>query len=174
VADVPDKLILRRHRDLIGRRHHVLIRRALLALLAAFLVAALLNAFGQRPTTTTAAASVATLSVYSPSHLRGGLYYEARFHITARTEIKKAVLVLGTGWLEGMTINTIEPSPVNEASQDGNLSLELGHIPAGHSYLLFVQEQVNPTNVGRRPQTVDLYDGTTLLTSIRRTVTIFP
>jgi hypothetical protein len=33
---------------------------------------------------------------------------------------------------------------------------------------------VNPTNVGRRSQDVALYDGDTLLTSIDRTITIFP
>jgi hypothetical protein len=88
--------------------------------------------------------------------------------------LKKATLVLDPGWVEGITINTIEPSPVGEASRDGKLVLELGHIPAGKTYLLFVQEQVNPTNVGHRSQDVALYDGDTFLTSIDREVTVFP
>ena len=60
--------------------------------------------------------------------------------------------MLGPGWAEGMSINTIEPSPVSETSDNGRLSLELGHILAGQSYILFMQFQVNPTNVafGRR------------------------
>jgi hypothetical protein len=37
-----------------------------------------------------------------------------------------------------------------------------------------MQFQVNPTNVGRRPQDVRLYDGTTLLATIHRRITIFP
>jgi hypothetical protein len=37
-----------------------------------------------------------------------------------------------------------------------------------------MQLQVNPTNVGRRSQDVALYDGGTLLTTIERTITIFP
>jgi len=82
--------------------------------------------------------------------------------------------VLHSGWAEGHTINTIEPSPIGEASRDGKLVLELGHIPAGQTHLLFMQLQVNPTNVGRRSQDVALYDGDTLLTSIDRTITIFP
>jgi hypothetical protein len=73
-----------------------------------------------------------------------------------------------------MTINTIEPSPVGEASRDGKLVLDLGHVPAGQKYLLFVQFQVNPTNVGRRGQDVRLYDGETLVATIHRTVTVFP
>jgi hypothetical protein len=114
------------------------------------------------------------LHVYAPSRVRGGLLFEARFRVTAQQEIKKAILVLGPGWLEGMTMNTIEPAPSNEASADGSLSLELGHIPQGQSYLLFIQFQVNPTNVGHRGQTVQLYDGGRKLLELHRTMTIFP
>jgi hypothetical protein len=73
-----------------------------------------------------------------------------------------------------MTMNTIEPSPVGEGSRDGKLVLELGHVPRGTSYLLFIQLQVNPTNVGRRSQDVALYDDNTLITTIDRTITVFP
>ena len=69
------------------------------------------------------------------------------------------MLLLDPGWLEGITINTIEPSPIGEGSRDGKLVLELGHIPAGATYLLFIQAQVNPTNIGHRSQDVALYDG---------------
>jgi hypothetical protein len=174
VADVPEGLVLRRHRDLVGREHHIWIRRTLLTLLALFLVAALANLFGQRPTTAKATTSTATIAVYAPARLRSGLYYEARFHIFARQEIKNAVLVLGSGWIEGITLNTIEPSPVGEASDNGRLELTLGHIPARQSYLLFVQSQVNPTTVSRRSQDAWLYDGKTLLAKLDRKVTIFP
>ena len=71
------------------------------------------------------------LKVYSPSTLRSGLFYESRFTIEAREEIEAATLVLDPGWLEGMTLNTLEPSPIGEASRDGSIALDLGHIPAG-------------------------------------------
>jgi hypothetical protein len=63
---------------------------------------------------------------------------------------------------------------VNETSQDGQLRLELGKIDAGRSFLLFLQLQVNPTNVGRRSTDVALYDGSTRILTVHRTVTIFP
>jgi hypothetical protein len=138
------------------------------------LVAGLLNVFGQRPQSSTAAVAAASIKVYAPARVRLGLYFEARFTIDAHSDIKKATLVLDSGWAEGLTINTIEPSPVGEASRDGKLVFDLGHIPAGKTYLLFVQMQVNPTNIGRRSQDVRLYDGDTFLTSIDRTITIFP
>jgi hypothetical protein len=52
--------------------------------------------------------------------------------------------------------------------------LDLGHIPAGNSYILFVEFQVNPTNVGHRSQAVELEDGQSQLLTIHRTITIFP
>jgi hypothetical protein len=170
----PDFIVLKQHRDLAGRRHEAWIRRGILALLAAVPIIALLNVFGQRPTTSRAAAPAASLKLYAPEALRGGLFYEARFHIRATRELKDARLVLDPGWLEGMQVNTIEPSPLGEASDDGKLALDLGHVPAGKSYLLFMQFQVNATNVGHRSRDVSLYDGDRKLLTVHRSVTIFP
>jgi hypothetical protein len=71
-------------------------------------------------------------------------------------------------------VNTIEPSPVGEASDNGRLSLDLGHIPAGGSYLLFMDFQTNPTNVGHRNASVTLRDGNQELLHIHREITIWP
>jgi hypothetical protein len=174
VADVPDCLVLKRHRDMAGRTRNHWFRRGLLAAACVLPILALVNLFGQRPATSVAATHAATLKVYAASRVRGGLLYQARFHVFAKREIKKAILVLDSNWLEGMTLNTLEPSPVSEASRNGDLSLELGHIPQGQSHLLFIQFQVDPTNVGHRSQDVSLYDGGTKLLSIHRTITIYP
>ena len=91
-----------------------------------------------------------------------------------RRELKRATLILDPGWLEGSTLNTIEPSPVGQASADGSLSFELGHIPAGRSFILFLDFQTNPTNVGHRHQTVTLYDGARKVLTVHRTITVFP
>jgi hypothetical protein len=173
-VSAPDLIVLKRDRDLSGRKHEGRIRRGLFALLCALPVLALFNVFGQRPSTQSAEAPAATLDLRAPTHVRGGLLFEARFHITARRDVDKAVLVLDPGWLEGMTANTIAPSPLAEASANGKLSLTLGHIPAGQSYVLYMQFQVNPTNVGRRSQGVTLYDGTQKVLALDRTITVFP
>jgi hypothetical protein len=175
MSEVPDCLVLKRHRDLEGiHRWGIWWRRGLLALIAVFSAAGLANVFGQRPTTVSAAAPAAKLTLYAPAHLRSGLLFSARFHVTAHRALDKATLVLDPGWAEGMSINTIEPSPVGEASKDGKLSFDLGHIPAGGSYILWMEFQINPTNVGRRSQDVALLDGGKPIASIDRTVTIFP
>jgi hypothetical protein len=170
----PDGVILERDRDLVGRAWQIWLRRGLFALLPLVSILALVNLFGQRPSSETVSSAAASLELYAPKRVRSGLLWQARFHVTAREELRKATLVLHPGWLEGMTVNTIEPSPVNEASANGRLSLELGHIPAGQSFLLFMDFQVNPTNVGHRPQTVELFDGDKKLLELDRSITIFP
>jgi len=174
MANTPAFLTLRRNRDEVGN-HEVPIRRALVALVSLFLLAGLLNVFGQRPGSSEAASTAASIKLYAPTRVRSGLYYQARFTIDARSDVKNAMLVLAPGWAEGMTINTIEPSPVSEASNNGRISLELGHIPAGQSYILFTDFQVNPTNVafGRR-QTVWLTDGKTRLITYEREINVYP
>jgi hypothetical protein len=174
MAGAPDTIVLKRHRDLDGRAWQIWVRRTLMLLIAAIPVVALFNVFGQRPVTSSAGTPVAALKLFAPTHLRGGLIYMARFHVTARQDLKKANLVLSPGWAEGITINTIEPSPIGEGSSNGRLVLQLGHIPAGSSYLLFMEFQVNPTNVGHRSQDVTLADGNTALLTLHRSVTVYP
>jgi hypothetical protein len=146
----------------------------LLAVLGLVIALGLLNVFGQRPSTSTAAAPSASLEVYSPDRLRGGLIFQSRFRIEAIRELREATLVLDPGWLEGITLNTVAPSPVGEASRDGRLAFELGHIRAGDEYLFFLHFQVNPTTVGRRSADIEIHDGDRLVLRVDRTVTVWP
>lgn len=173
MADVPDHLTLRRNRDREGRKD-VAVRRGFTGVLVLVSLLGVLNVFGQRPSTSTAATAPADLEVYAPARVRAGLYYMARFTIDAHSDLRRATLVLDPGWTEGITINTVEPSPIGEASDNGRLVFELGHVPAGEKYVFFLHLQVNPTNVGHRSQDVELRDGDTPLAHIDRTITIFP
>jgi hypothetical protein len=174
VADIPEHLTLTRHRDLQGRERQPWTRRTLIGLLTLLLVLGGLNVFGQRPTTSKASSPAGSLEVYAPTKLRAGVFWMARFHVRAGREIEHATLVLDPGWLEQMHLNTVEPAPIGEASRDGRIALDFGRVPAGQSLLVFLQFQVNPTNVGRHSHDVELHDGETLLTRIDRTLTIFP
>jgi hypothetical protein len=175
VADVPDLVDLKRHRDFVGRRYAHWPRWAILTLLVVFCALGLANVFGQRPGSVSADTAAAKLTVYAPTKLRGGLLFSARFHLTAHRELRNATLVLDPGWAEGMAINTIEPSPLGEASKNGRLSFQLGHVPAGESHILYMEFQVNPTNVAwHRPQNVELDDGDTKILTIERSVVIYP
>ena len=171
---VPDQLTLKHHRDLEGRERRPFIRWAVLTVLGLLCLLGLLNAFGQRPQTRTASADGVALEVYSPQRLRSGLFFMSRFTIRAEREVEAATLVLDPGWLEGITLNTVVPSPVGEANRDGKIAFDLGRVRAGTDHVFFLHFQVNPTATGRRPQDVQLLDGETPLLVIDRTVTIFP
>jgi hypothetical protein len=175
VAAPPDPLTLERHRDLGGLyTTGLVVRRIGYALIGAVAILGLFNVFGQQPSKSRAHATAATFEVSAPSRLRGGLLYMARFRITAKQDLKKATLVLDPGWAENITINTIEPAPTDETSDNGRLSFELGPVPAGDTYALYMEFQVNPTNVGRHSQDVELRDGDRHIAAISRTATVFP
>ena len=133
MPDIPDTIVLKRDRDLAKRSKELWVRRTLLLALTAFLILALLNVFGQRATTSSTTAPAATLAIRSPDTLRSGLVFQTRLRILATQEIKDAIVVLSPEWIEGITFNTIEPSPIGEASKNGSLSFDLGHIPQGRS-----------------------------------------
>lgn len=174
MAQIPDTIILRRDRDLGPRRNDIWIRRGLFALVCIVPILALANLFGQHPDISTGTAAAARLSVSAPSRVRGGLLYQARFTITAKKSLAQAALVFDRGWLDGLTINTVEPSPVSESSKNGKLAFDLGPISAGHSYVFVLDFQVNPTTVGSQDQGLTLYDGNRALITLHRSLTVFP
>jgi hypothetical protein len=174
MSGIPDEIVLERDRDLVGRDRELYLRRGLFLLAPLVAVLALLNAFGQRPQDAQATGPTAVLKVHAPTRVRSGLLYEARFTVEARRTLRNAVLLLAPGWFENMTVNTIEPSPQSERSVDGDTALDLGRIEAGGSHVLYMQFQINPTNVGRRSQEVRLLDSERLLLTLPRTITVFP
>jgi hypothetical protein len=151
------------------------IPRAILVVLLAFAVAALLNAFGQRSTTSSASAPVASLSVLSPERVRVGLLYQTRIAVRARTAIQKPTLVLDRGYFEATTFNGAVPDPMNwGAAQDGRVKMQYDKLNPGDKLVIWLSWQANPPNGGRRSQDVLLADGTKPVAEIKRSVTVFP
>ena len=146
-----------------------------LAVPALVVIAALLGVFGQESTRTVAAGEKAELSVEAPPHLRGGLLFQARFEIQARQAIAHPKLLLSRGWLEGMTLNTVAPTPPSESSSTEGLAMTFDPLDAGQTLVVWTEWQVNPTtSVGRRDQDVTLFDGPTRIAAAERTLTVFP
>jgi len=173
MADAPQFLVLKESRD-SGHPVELWVRRAVLGGIAVLGLLALLNVFGQRPVTTGAEGAEARIEVEAPTTLRGGVFFMGRITIETQEELENATLVLDPGWLESMHVNTIEPAPAEEESRDGRLALSYGRLAAGETAVVYLELQVNPTNVGRRSQGVELRDGEELVTRSDRTVTILP
>lgn len=130
--------------------------------------------FGQRPSNTTVEANGVSFQLHAPSALRGGLLYEASFTIHTRLALAHPALLLSGGWAIVQQINSLEPSPLSQASHDGGIALGLNPIPAGGTYTLFGEFQVNPTSVGWWPGDVSLYDGNKRIVHIDRTIVVYP
>jgi hypothetical protein len=112
--------------------------------------------------------------VQSPEDLRGGLIFQTRLTVHARTALKKPTLHMERGWFESMSVNSIVPNPAQMGSRDGNVSMTFPPLKAGHSLVVWIYFQVNPTNLGNRSQDVELDDGTRQLASVHRSVTVWP
>ena len=177
MAEQPLELIdLRRHRDYEGRSLEHWLPPALLCLIAVIPLLALLNVFGQSPEVKKVASpnGVATMELSAPTTVRSGLIFQARFDIRANRDIRDAVLVLDSGWLESVTLNSLAPSPAQETSRNGSLALDLGKIPQGKLWRQYMQVQANPVNLGSQSQGVTLYDGNVPLLHLNRDLMIWP
>lgn len=170
----PDGLTLKRNRDLAGRGGHVWYRRALLALIAVLPILALLNMFGQHPTTTSAHTLAADLAVTAPARLRSGLIFQVRVKVTAHQSLAKPQLIFDRGWWNSMSENSIEPQPSSQTNLDGQVVFSYPRLAAGHSLIEWLYFQVNPTNVGERREEVTLDNGSATIARVRRSLTIFP
>jgi hypothetical protein len=149
-------------------------RRALLALFAVVAGLGLVNLFGQHTSDRTASSPAASVRLTSPSAVRGGLFFQSRLDVRAARAIDHPRFVLEHGWLEGMQVNSIEPSPVGEASRDGRLVLSYDGLKAGDRLVVWFQFEVDPTNTGHRSYGVELDDGETPIARVQRHMTVYP
>jgi hypothetical protein len=163
-----------RYRDLEGRASHPWARRAILLILAAFVALGLAGFYGQRTGTTHADSSAAALTLSGPARVRSGLYFQAKITVQAHRQLSNPTLVLSRGFLDGLTINTIEPQASQELNRNGALVLQYGAIQAGHRLDVWIQYQVDPTTTGGRTQRLELDDSDAPLVAVSRSFRSFP
>jgi hypothetical protein len=149
-------------------------RRVLVGLFAVVALLGLLGLFGQVPSESSASATAASMTLSAPKTVRGGLFFQARLDITAHQTIAHPRLVLDEGWFEQMQFNSLEPQPVSEAPRDGQVVLSYDSLNPGDRLRIWVQFEVDPTNVGRRSFDVELDDATSPVVRISRDITVLP
>jgi len=174
MSGYPQGLDRAKHRELAGRGVEPWVRRGILVAFLAVAVLALANVFGQETAKTTAAAPAARVSLDAPTTVRGGLLFQGRIEVVANTDIDHPRFVLDRGWLEGMQINTIEPSAAGEASRDGRLVLSYDALEAGDRMTVWFQFQADPTYTGRHSLGFELDDADTRLARLDHTLHVLP
>jgi hypothetical protein len=175
MAEEPlDHLELARHRDLEGRgfaRPARIVARVALLVLP---VVALFNVFGQKASDTAVAGDGGALAVHLPDALRGGLIYQSTITIRAEQDLASPRLVFSADWLQGFTLNTIEPAPEGERSDGASLAFDFADMAAGDALRLVMQWQVNPTSTGDRDFDLTLKDGDRTVAVVRRDLRVWP
>jgi hypothetical protein len=163
------------HQDLEGRSFEPWVRRAALLILLLFVGAGLLSLFGQTPETIRSTADRAALSLTAPGTVRGGLLYQTQITVTAGPDgLHKPELALSSGFIDGITLNTLEPSPVEEDSSNGNLILTFAALEPGETLTVWLDGQVNPTTVGSRTQHLELREDGDPVTGLSSPVKVLP
>lgn len=158
MTDTPQGIQIGRHRDLRGREWYGWLRRGLLLIPAAIVVLALANVFGQHPETSTASTSAATMSVFAPTSVRGGLIWEARFDVHAVRTIRDARLVLDSDWLEANTVYSVTGALIAVST--------IALMQLGSSYLSFRSSRMRTVLEGD-PMVV-VQDGKPVARNLRR------
>jgi hypothetical protein len=169
------ELRLERHRDLVGRNRETWGRRILTTVFVAFILLAAANVFGQRPSGARASGPAATLAVSTPATVRGGLIFQTRIDVTTTEAISHPTLILGGGWFDGMTLNSIQPGPADQEARGAAVTLTYPALGRGARMTVWLEWSANPTNLAwNRPEQVVLTDGTSPLVTMTRHVTVFP
>jgi hypothetical protein len=149
-------------------------RRAVMGLFALISLAALIGFTGQRASTSAASSPAVRMKLSAPEVVRGGLFFQSRVDIRALTTIQHPRIVLAEGWIEGLQVNSIEPAAESETNRDGRVVLSYGKLNAGDVLRVWLQFEVDPTNVGKRDYTIELDDEARPLARIPRTIGVLP
>jgi hypothetical protein len=146
----------------------------MLALLAVGVLLAATGAIGQPTKTLAVDGAGARLQLEAPGVLRGGLMWRARIVVRGDLDLKHPRLILGPGFVHGMQLNTIEPSPASEAGRGPRVVLSYPELKAGDELVVYLQLQVNPTTVGSQDTSVELDDATELVARVAHTTRVLP
>jgi len=149
-------------------------RRVVMAALAAIPILGLAGVLGQEAHTSSVASEGVDVTLRAPATLRGGLLFQSRIVLTAHRHLEHPRLVLDRGWFEGMQVSSITPDPQSESVQGDRTTLTFDALDAGTTTTFWLQFQVDPTLVGRRPYGVEVQDGEVPLARLHRTITVLP
>ena len=174
MAKVPEGLERKQHVELAGRNVESWLRRFGLFLLAGVIAVGLANLFGQATGETSVENDAARLTLRAPGAVRSGLFYQVMFRVDARRELKEPAIVLDPGWVEGFTINSYQPDPVEWRHRNGRNVLLYPPIRAGGHLIARLQYQVNTTAVGSRTQNVVLEDSGVSILRLDHDAYVYP
>jgi hypothetical protein len=146
-----------------------------LFVLLALLVVAMTGVLGGGPRPVLAAqAPAAELRIKTPDVLRSGMFFEIAVEARARRAIGKPVLAISESYWRDITINTLEPAPASEKSEERMFVFEYDPLAPGDVLLVKFDGQINPSLFGGTAGRIELRDGERTIATIPLEMTVLP
>ena len=146
-----------------------------LAVLGAVMLAALLGAFGGGKARSVAVdAPRAQLKVHTPRVMRNGMFFETRIHVTAKTPIADATIVVPASLWRDMTVNTMIPAPSEEKAERGAFRFRYGAMKPGDVLDVKIDGQINPPLFAGNSGSIALHDGQRPIAAIPIEIRVLP
>ena len=117
----------------------------------------------------------AVLNVSAPETVRGGLFFQSRDR-DPRARARSSIRGSSSTRAGSRACRSTRSSPrrVSEASRDGRVVLSYDALAAGDRLRVWLQFEVDPTNVGQRSYGLELDDAETRLAAVHRDITVLP
>lgn len=143
--------------------------------LLTLLVVAMTGALGGGPRPVLAAqAPAAELRIKTPDVLRSGMFFEIAVEARARQAIAKPVLAISESYWRDITINTVEPAPASEKSEERMFLFEYDPLAPGDVLLVKFDGQINPSLFGGTAGRIELRDGQRAIATIPLELAVLP
>ncbi len=140
----------------------------------ALVVAAALSGLLGRESTRAVEDGGTRLEVHTSEVVRNGEFLEMRVRVVADPDIGVLVIGIEDSLWQDVTVNTLIPAASEEENADGETRFTFAELPAGTTFQLKVDMQINPDLLGGTSGRVTVYDGETELVSAPITITVLP
>lgn len=168
----PDGLAQSHERERPVRRAMNLIGVFALLALLVFAMTGVLGG-GPRPVLS-AQAPAGELSIKAPDVLRSGMFFEIGVEVRANRAIGKPVIAISESYWRDITINTVEPAPAGEKSEERMFLFEYDPMAPGDVLLLKFDGQINPSLFAGTSGRIELRDDKETVAAIPLELTVLP
>jgi len=170
-ANTPDGIVDEHAAPRTGLRRHA---SPLSLLVFATVVVLGLTGILVRERTWQAEANGAELAVHASEIIRNGEFFEMRVTVIANEPIDELRIEVDASLWEDMTVNTMTPATAEEESAEGVFAFTFARVPAGETFEMKVDLQVNPDILGSNPGTVRVLNADEPLVEIPIEITVLP
>jgi hypothetical protein len=142
--------------------------------LAIVLVPAFFGVYGN-DATLEADASEVRFTVEGPARIRNGEFFEITVAVEAKQNIEDLVMLVGSGLLRDVTVNTLLPDPSEHGFRDDSFEFRFGPLNAGERLQVKIDSQINPDHTPSvNGDTIAVADSEEVLATVDYAIEVLP